>query len=102
MCVCVCVYMYTNIYTQMVRDGVVGNISPCHGDARGSIPRRGAAIYIYIYIYIYICMHMHMYVYMYVYITNKHFWPSGLRRQVKALVSSEAWVQIPQSAYIYR
>ena len=22
-------------------------------------------------------------------------WPSGLRRQVKALVSSEAWVQIP-------
>ena len=24
-----------------VLDGVVGNISPCHGDARGSIPRRG-------------------------------------------------------------
>ena len=24
-----------------IRDGVVGNISPCHGDARGSIPRRG-------------------------------------------------------------
>ena len=25
-----------------VRDGVVGNISACHADARGSIPRRGA------------------------------------------------------------
>ena len=24
------------------RDGVVGNISACHADARGSIPRRGA------------------------------------------------------------
>ena len=23
------------------RDGVVGNISACHADARGSIPRRG-------------------------------------------------------------
>lgn len=26
-------------------------------------------------------------------------WPSGLRRQVKALVSSEAWVQIPLQPY---
>ena len=25
----------------MIRDGVVGNISACHADARGSIPRRG-------------------------------------------------------------
>ena len=25
----------------IVRDGVVGNISACHADARGSIPRRG-------------------------------------------------------------
>ena len=24
-----------------IRDGVVGNISACHADARGSIPRRG-------------------------------------------------------------
>ena len=28
-------------YIRIVHDGVVGNISPCHGDARGSIPRRG-------------------------------------------------------------
>ena len=27
--------------TNTVRDGVVGNISACHADARGSIPRRG-------------------------------------------------------------
>ncbi len=27
-----------------VRDGVVGNISACHADARGSIPRRGVMI----------------------------------------------------------
>ena len=25
----------------IIRDGVVGNISACHADARGSIPRRG-------------------------------------------------------------
>ena len=25
------------------RDGVVGNISACHADARGSIPRRGVS-----------------------------------------------------------
>ena len=25
----------------LFRDGVVGNISACHADARGSIPRRG-------------------------------------------------------------
>ncbi len=28
---------------EVIRDGVVGNISPCHGDARGSIPRRGGS-----------------------------------------------------------
>ena len=28
----------------MFRDGVVGNISACHADARGSIPRRGVSI----------------------------------------------------------
>ncbi len=27
------------------RDGVVGNISACHADARGSIPRRGASFF---------------------------------------------------------
>ena len=27
-------------------------------------------------------------------------WPSGLRRQVKALVSSEAWVQIPLQPFL--
>ena len=26
---------------QIIRVGVVGNISACHADARGSIPRRG-------------------------------------------------------------
>ena len=26
---------------EIIRDGVVGNISACHADARGSIPRRG-------------------------------------------------------------
>ena len=26
-------------------------------------------------------------------------WPSGLRRQFKALVSSDAWVRIPSSSY---
>ncbi len=26
------------------RDGVVGNISACHADARGSIPRRGGSM----------------------------------------------------------
>ena len=26
------------------RDGVVGNISACHADARGSIPRRGVSL----------------------------------------------------------
>ena len=29
------------ISCKMIRDGVVGNISACHADARGSIPRRG-------------------------------------------------------------
>ncbi len=28
--------------SRLLRDGVVGNISACHADARGSIPRRGA------------------------------------------------------------
>ncbi len=28
-------------------------------------------------------------------------WPSGLRRQVKALISSEARVRIPSQPYIY-
>ena len=27
----------------IIRDGVVGNISACHADARGSIPRRGGS-----------------------------------------------------------
>jgi hypothetical protein len=36
------IYTYIYIYTkQNIRDGVVGNISACHADARGSIPRRG-------------------------------------------------------------
>ena len=30
----------------------------------------------------------------------KHSWPSGLRRCVQVAVSSEAWVQTPQDAYI--
>ena len=30
-----------------VRVGVVGNISACHADARGSIPRRGDAIFFF-------------------------------------------------------
>ena len=30
----------------IIRDGVVGNISACHADARGSIPRRGGIILI--------------------------------------------------------
>ncbi len=34
----------------IIRDGVVGNISACHADARGSIPRRGD-----IHTYIHIC-----------------------------------------------
>ena len=34
-------YIYIYIYIYNIRDGVVGNISPCHGDARGSIPRCG-------------------------------------------------------------
>ena len=29
-----------------IRDGVVGNISACHADARGSIPRRGALYFL--------------------------------------------------------
>ena len=29
------------IKLRKIRDGVVGNISACHADARGSIPRRG-------------------------------------------------------------
>ena len=28
----------------LIRDGVVGNISACHADARGSIPRRGGLL----------------------------------------------------------
>ena len=55
--------------------------------------------------YLYVCMCIYIHyalvgpgICISIYITNKHFWPSGLRRQVKALVSSEAWVQIPQSA----
>ncbi len=32
----------------LFRDGVVGNISACHADARGSIPRRGAFILIHV------------------------------------------------------
>ena len=30
-----------SLLQQKIRDGVVGNISACHADARGSIPRRG-------------------------------------------------------------
>ena len=33
-------------HTQFIRDGVVGNISACHADARGSIPRHGVISYI--------------------------------------------------------
>ena len=33
--------------TCKIRDGVVGNISACHADARGSIPRRGAFTLLY-------------------------------------------------------
>ena len=29
---------------KIFRDGVVGNISACHADARGSIPRRGVLL----------------------------------------------------------
>ena len=29
----------------------------------------------------------------------KHLWPSGLRRCIKAAVSSDAWVQIPPDAF---
>ena len=29
------------VKSKIIRDGVVGNISACHADARGSIPRRG-------------------------------------------------------------
>ena len=29
-----------------------------------------------------------------------HFWPSGLRRYVQVVVSSDAWVRIPQSAVL--
>ena len=40
----------------MIRHGVVGNISACHADARGSIPRVGAQKnkkkFLYIYYYI--------------------------------------------------
>ena len=41
-----------------VRVGVVGNISACHADARGSIPRRGAFTLLYA-------------------LTCKTLWPSG-------------------------
>ena len=34
-----------------IRDGVVGNISACHADARGSIPRRGGCAKKNIFIY---------------------------------------------------
>jgi hypothetical protein len=41
-CIYIHIYIYIYIYTkQNIRDGVVGNISACHADARGSIPRRG-------------------------------------------------------------
>ena len=33
---------------ESVRVGVVGNISACHADARGSIPRRGDAIFFFL------------------------------------------------------
>ena len=41
-----CMHTYLNFQSQvpirkLFRDGVVGNISACHADARGSIPRRG-------------------------------------------------------------
>ena len=32
---------------------------------------------------------------------NKTGWPSGLRRQIKALVSSEAWVRIPLQSNLF-
>ena len=32
---------FIHISYKIIRDGVVGNISACHADARGSIPRRG-------------------------------------------------------------
>ena len=30
-----------------------------------------------------------------------HSWPSGLRRHVQVVISPEAWVRTPLSAYIY-
>ena len=38
----------TRLFTlESVRVGVVGNISACHADARGSIPRRGDATFFF-------------------------------------------------------
>ena len=34
---------------ESVRVGVVGNISACHADARGSIPRRGDATFFFLF-----------------------------------------------------
>ena len=39
----------TRLFTlESVRVGVVGNISACHADARGSIPRRGDATFFFL------------------------------------------------------
>jgi hypothetical protein len=45
--------------------------------------------------------HSLTYVYLLLHITNVLFWPSGLRRPTQVRFSSEAWVRIPQRAYIY-
>lgn len=35
------------------------------------------------------------------YLKKMAVWPSGLRRQVKVLVSSEAWVRTPQLSQLF-
>ena len=65
-------------HQQNIRDGVVGNISACHADARGSIPRRGGEK-------IFFFLHTH----------KKTLWPSWLRRRPAKPLGFPARVRIP-------
>jgi hypothetical protein len=69
--VCFFSYLTFNVYRKIslknkFLDGVVGNISPCHGDAPGSIPGWGEKKNIDLYI----CFDMYIKVY-------KSPWPNG-------------------------
>ena len=59
---------------QIVRYGVVGNISACHADARGSIPRFGAFFILLLLFFIFIFYLLFIYFYLFIYFLFIYFY----------------------------